>query len=156
MFCTNNLQQNPPQVFNKAKRSSSQYIYTWPFKTKAFPNSLPHKPLTPRNDPNVATFGVEDTTEPAELLPYLFLGSETHAASKSTLLKLGITAVLNVSQNCPNYFEDSFAYKRIAIKDSKCDDITIMINEALHFIGKYFRPHLLLLKKLYIAIRAHY
>ncbi|KAH9405015.1 Dual specificity protein phosphatase 1 [Tyrophagus putrescentiae] len=99
--------------------------------------SLPHKPLALRNDPNVtATFGVEDSEEPAELLPYLFLGSETHAASKSTLLKLGITAVLNVSHNCPNYFEDSFAYKRIAIKDSKLDDITMVINEALDYIDK--------------------
>ncbi|XP_017472329.1 PREDICTED: dual specificity protein phosphatase 1-like [Rhagoletis zephyria] len=141
-LCTNNLQQNPPQVFNKAKRSSGQYIYTWPFKSKA---SLPHKPLALRNDPNVtATFGVEDSEEPAELLPYLFLGSETHAASKSTLLKLGITAVLNVSHNCPNYFEDSFAYKRIAIKDSKLDDITMVINEALDYIGKIFPPALVI------------
>lgn len=100
----------------------------------------------------MATFGVEDNTEPAELLPHLFLGSETHAASKSTLLKLGITAVLNVSHNCPNYFEDSFVYKRIAIKDSKCDDITIMINEALVFIGKIFPPALVITKMLYILL----
>ena len=125
-------------IVNKTKRSSSQYIYTWPFKSKT---SLTYKPLTPRNAlicDNISTYVIDDKSEPAELLPYLYLGSECHAASKSTLLKLGITAVLNVSHNCPNYFEDLFYYKRIAIKDSKHDDISVVLLEALDFIGKIF------------------
>lgn len=95
--------------------------------------------MTPKNAiiiEDLSTFVFEDQPEPAELLPYLFLGSECHAASKSTLTKLGITAVLNVSQSCPNYFEDLLNYKRIPIKDSKCEDITVLIREALDFIGK--------------------
>ena len=136
-MCTNNLSSSVyiSSIINKTKRSNSQYIYTWPFKSKS---SVAYKPLTPRNAlicDNLPTFVLEDKTEPAELLPYLFLGNECHASSKSILLKLGITAILNVSHNCPNYFEDLFFYKRIAIKDSKHDDISMVINEALDFIG---------------------
>ena len=138
LLCTNSLPKPVyiSSIVNKSKRPNSQYIYTWPFKSKS---TLTCKPLTPRNIQicdNLSNLVVEDNSEPAELLPFLYLGSEFHASSKSTLLKLGITAILNVSHNCPNYFEDLFYYKRIGIKDSKHDDITMVIQEGLDFIGK--------------------
>lgn len=122
------------RCFTRSRRSN--YQYTWPFRSKS---NILIKPTTPTltyyNDFPRLFF--EDQTEPAELLPYLFLGNECHASSKNLLLNLGITAVLNVSQSCPNHFENDFYYKRIPISDSKCDDITILINEALNFIGNW-------------------
>ena len=122
------------------RRSNYQYIHTWPFRSKSNNNNNYFKPSTPTSLTFYDDFPrifFEDQTEPAELLPYLYLGNECHASSKNLLLNLGITAVLNVSQSCPNHFEDEFFYKRIPISDSKCDDITIRINEALNFIGMY-------------------
>lgn len=138
LLCTNT---SPNTVFissivNKTKRSNSKYIHTWPFKSKTV---CSFKPLTPKSTilcNNFPAFVFDDPTGPAEILPYLFLGSESHAKTKNVLLDLGITAILNVSQNCPNYYEDLFHYKRIPIRDSKCDDIISLIGEALDFIGK--------------------
>lgn len=122
------------------RRSNYQYIHTWPFRSKSNNYFKPSTPtsLTFYDDGDFPRIFFEDQTEPAELLPYLYLGNECHASSKNLLLNLGITAVLNVSQSCPNHFENEFYYKRIPINDSKCDDITIRINEALNFIGMFF------------------
>lgn len=138
LLCTNTTTNAVfiSSIVNKTKRTNTKYIHTWPFKSKT---SCSFKPLTPRqntkNRNNFPAFVIEEETGPAEILPYLFLGSESHAKTKTILTNLGITAILNVSQNCPNYFEEEFSYKRIPIRDSKCDDITPLINEALEFIG---------------------
>lgn len=53
---------------------------------------------------------------------------------------LGITALINVSANCPNHFEDSFLYKSIPVEDNYKADISSWFNEAIEFIGEYARP----------------
>lgn len=78
-----------------------------------------------------------DQGEPVEILPYLYLGSGYHASCKRDLEKLGITALLNVSQNCPNYFEDTFTYKCIPVEDSSSEEISPWFEEAIDFIGKF-------------------
>lgn len=50
---------------------------------------------------------------------------------------LGITALINVSANCPNHFEDSFLYKSIPVEDNHKADISSWFNEAIEFIGEY-------------------
>lgn len=116
-----------------------------------FSQSYPHlctKPLTPipsngmisssmftaLNGRLSAPCPIQDQEEPVEILPYLYLGSEYHASCKETLQRLGITSLLNVSQSCPNHFEDSFIYKSIPVEDSGNEEISIWFNEAIDFI----------------------
>lgn len=71
-----------------------------------------------------------------EILPFLYLGSAYHASRKDMLDLLGITALINVSANCPNHFEDSFLYKSIPVEDNHKADISSWFNEAIEFIGE--------------------
>lgn len=77
-----------------------------------------------------------------EILPFLYLGSAYHASRKDMLDMLGITALINVSANCPNHFEDSFLYKSIPVEDNHKADISSWFNEAIEFIGEFFLPQL--------------
>ncbi|KAK6285206.1 hypothetical protein J4Q44_G00389680 [Coregonus suidteri] len=71
---------------------------------------------------------------PVEILPFLYLGSAYHASRKDMLDMLGITALINVSANCPNHFEESFQYKSIPVEDNHKADISSWFNEAIEFI----------------------
>ncbi|KAJ3588181.1 hypothetical protein NHX12_011775 [Muraenolepis orangiensis] len=75
-----------------------------------------------------------DQGGPVEILPFLYLGSAYHASRKDMLEVLGITALINVSANCPNHFEDSFLYKSIPVEDNHKADISSWFNEAIEFI----------------------
>lgn len=74
-----------------------------------------------------------------EILPFLYLGSAYHASRKDMLDMLGITALINVSANCPNHFEGSFVYKSIPVEDNHKADISSWFNEAIEFIGEHLR-----------------
>lgn len=74
---------------------------------------------------------------PVEILPFLYLGSAYHASRKDMLDMLGITALINVSSNCPNHFEDSYLYKSIPVEDNHKADISSWFNEAIEFIGEF-------------------
>uniref|UniRef100_H3CUA4 Dual specificity protein phosphatase n=1 Tax=Tetraodon nigroviridis TaxID=99883 RepID=H3CUA4_TETNG len=75
-----------------------------------------------------------DQGGPVEILPFLYLGSAYHASRKDMLDMLGITALINVSSNCPNHFEDSYLYKSIPVEDNHKADISSWFNEAIDFI----------------------
>ncbi|KAE8286109.1 Dual specificity protein phosphatase 1 [Larimichthys crocea] len=75
-----------------------------------------------------------DQGGPVEILPFLYLGSAYHASRKDMLDMLGITALINVSANCPNHFEGSFLYKSIPVEDNHKADISSWFNEAIEFI----------------------
>lgn len=49
---------------------------------------------------------------------------------------LGITALINVSSNCPNHFEDHYQYKSIPVEDNHKANISSWFNEAIEFIGE--------------------
>lgn len=70
-----------------------------------------------------------------EILPFLFLGSAHHAARRDMLDALGITALLNVSSDCPNHFEGHFQYKCIPVEDNHKTDISSWFMEAIEYIG---------------------
>jgi len=78
-------------------------------------------------------FGEADR-EPVQLLPHLFLGSALHAANREILQRLGITAIINVSKNCRNNFEDLFIYKKIPVDDSFNEDISSYFADTSNFI----------------------
>ncbi|XP_070598235.1 dual specificity protein phosphatase 4 [Erythrolamprus reginae] len=75
-----------------------------------------------------------DQGGPVEILPFLFLGSAHHAARKDMLEALGITALLNVSSDCPNHFEGHFQYKCIPVEDNHKTDISSWFIEAIEYI----------------------
>lgn len=70
-----------------------------------------------------------------EILPFLFLGSAHHASRRDMLDALGITALLNVSSDCPNHFEGHFQYKCIPVEDNHKTDISSWFMEAIEYIG---------------------
>ncbi|XP_076878860.1 dual specificity protein phosphatase 1 [Brachyhypopomus gauderio] len=75
-----------------------------------------------------------DQGGPVEILPFLYLGSAYHASRKDMLDMLRITALINVSSNCPNHFEDHFQYKSIPVEDNHKANISSWFNEAIEFI----------------------
>lgn len=74
---------------------------------------------------------------PAEVLPHLVLGCAKDSADLTQLRKMGITAILNVSHNCPNHFETLFEYKCIPVEDSHQADLLSKLETAFDFISKW-------------------
>ena len=87
---------------------------------------------TPSEDSSSDHFG-----PPVEILPHLILGSAKNSNNLTELRKMGVTAVLNVSHNCPNNFESLFEYKNIEVQDSYQADLLSKMEEAIHFIGVF-------------------
>lgn len=79
-----------------------------------------------------------DKTAPVEILPFLYLGNESHCACKDVLEKLGVTAVMNVSKTINNHFQDHFVYKNVPVDDTYNADISRWFRAAVDFIGKKF------------------
>ncbi|MBN3319284.1 DUS4 phosphatase, partial [Atractosteus spatula] len=75
-----------------------------------------------------------DQGGPVEILPFLFLGSAYHASRKDMLDAMGISALLNVSSNCPNHFEGLYQYKCIPVEDNHKEDISSWFIEAIEYI----------------------
>lgn len=73
---------------------------------------------------------------PVEILPHLYLGSARDAARKEQLQQLGITALLNVTQFCPNLYQEVFEYKCIPVRDTGCEDIGAYFQESIQFIDQ--------------------
>lgn len=79
---------------------------------------------------------LHDQGGPVEILPFLYLGSAYHAARRDMLDALGITALLNVSSDCPNHFEGHYQYKCIPVEDNHKADISSWFMEAIEYIGR--------------------
>uniref|UniRef100_A0A8C3SS71 Dual specificity protein phosphatase n=1 Tax=Chelydra serpentina TaxID=8475 RepID=A0A8C3SS71_CHESE len=77
---------------------------------------------------------LHDQGGPVEILPFLYLGSAYHAARRDMLDTLGITALLNVSSDCPNHFEGHYQYKCIPVEDNHKADISSWFMEAIEYI----------------------
>lgn len=98
--------------------------------------------FSPRHETEIKDFtesrpsSTVKSNEPVEILPHLYLGSEIHASQKELLQRLGITAIMNVSRNIPNFFEETFHYKSIPVDDTYTADIGRWFEEAAAFIGK--------------------
>ncbi|MBN3291811.1 DUS5 phosphatase, partial [Polypterus senegalus] len=75
-----------------------------------------------------------DQGQPAEILPFLFLGSAYHASRQDYLKDLHITALLNVSQRATDHFKGQVHYKWIPVEDSHTADISSHFKEAIEFI----------------------
>jgi protein-tyrosine phosphatase len=95
----------------------------------------------------VCAFGLSESTShthrphfpgyPSEVdEDFLYLGDHTHANNRGHLLQLGITHVLNVSNEVDNAFPDSFEYLRLTLPDDPDVDIARHFQPALEFLTK--------------------
>ncbi|XP_069725159.1 dual specificity protein phosphatase 1 isoform X1 [Phaenicophaeus curvirostris] len=126
----------PPAGGYEAFSSACSELCTKP----AAPTGL-SLPLSASSAPGSADSGCSscgtplyDQGGPVEILPFLYLGSAYHASRKDMLDALGITALINVSANCPNHFEGHYRYKSIPVEDNHKADISSWFNEAIDFI----------------------
>ena len=74
---------------------------------------------------------------PTQILPFLYIGNYHNATDKVLLRKLGIAAILNVSNCCPADNGGSFDYKQISVFDNHQADLLAHLDSAIEFIGKY-------------------
>uniref|UniRef100_A0A8C3JEX9 Dual specificity phosphatase 4 n=1 Tax=Calidris pygmaea TaxID=425635 RepID=A0A8C3JEX9_9CHAR len=116
------------------ERFSSEYP-EFCAKTKSLSNVSPPTSAEPL-DLGCSSCGtpLHDQGGPVEILPFLYLGSAYHAARRDMLDALGITALLNVSSDCPNHFEGHYQYKCIPVEDNHKADISSWFMEAIEFI----------------------
>ena len=79
---------------------------------------------------------------PVEILPHLILGNAKDSSNLTMLRKRGVTAVLNVSHNCPNHFESLLEYRSIPVQDSYQADLLSKMDAAIDYISELrgFRP----------------
>ena len=73
---------------------------------------------------------------PVEILPHLILGCAKDSSDLLALQRLGVTAVLNVSHNCPSLFPSQLQYMEIRVPDTYQADILSRLDEAFAFIGE--------------------
>ncbi|NWU13186.1 DUS4 phosphatase, partial [Cephalopterus ornatus] len=116
------------------ERFSSEYP-EFCAKTKSLSNVSPPTSTEPL-DLGCSSCGTpfHDQGGPVEILPFLYLGSAYHAARRDMLDALGITALLNVSSDCPNHFEGHYQYKCIPVEDNHKADISSWFMEAIEYI----------------------
>ncbi|XP_060643442.2 dual specificity protein phosphatase 2 [Anolis sagrei] len=107
------------------------FVAPTPLATTEVPPSPSPLLPSPEGSANTPSY---DQGGPVEILPFLFLGSSFHSSNREVLQSLGITAVLNVSSSCPNYFEEQFQYKSIPVEDNHMAEISAWFQEAINFI----------------------
>ncbi|BFZ01017.1 hypothetical protein BsWGS_04056 [Bradybaena similaris] len=73
-------------------------------------------------------------TVPAEILPHLYLGDIWHSSQRQLLQHLGITAMLNVSSSCENFFQSHFRYMNIQVNDTMDADLLSWFPKIIEFI----------------------
>lgn len=105
-------------------------------------------PVTPLQSPTVIDERIQpqrsaknntpeyDQGVPVNIVDNLYLGSAAHAAQKELLERLGITALLNVSPNCPNHWPERFEYETIPVEDNSTADIKVHFVKAIEFINR--------------------
>lgn len=71
---------------------------------------------------------------PSEIMPFLFVGSQSHAQSREIMESFGFTHVLNITSTCPNWFPNTIVYKTINIRDTWNQNITSYFEDAFQFI----------------------
>ena len=74
---------------------------------------------------------------PVDLLPHLVLGCAKDSSNLPSLRELGVTAVLNVSHNCPSLFPTELEYLEIRVPDTYQADLLSRLQEAFQFIGEH-------------------
>lgn len=77
----------------------------------------------PFNNLSSTTVSVNNNINGVRMTNAIFLGSEWNSSNLKELKQLGITSILNITLESPNYFPKEFDYYNIRIKDA--DDVPI-------------------------------
>ncbi|XP_042326945.1 dual specificity protein phosphatase 2 [Sceloporus undulatus] len=120
--------------FENFQANFPELCSTAPTPLNASPPPPPPLLRSPEDNATEAMTPSYDQGGPVEILPFLYLGSCFHSSNREVLESLGITAVLNVSSSCPNYFEGQFLYKSIPVEDNQMAEISVWFQEAINFI----------------------
>ena len=72
---------------------------------------------------------------PHMVMPWLYIGNANDASRIEQLQKLGITAILNVSEGSAPPQSPVFTYKQIPVEDNAYSDLSQWFPEAIQFIG---------------------
>jgi len=65
----------------------------------------------------------------------LYVGSEVASRNKELLLSYGITHIINCAGSvAPNYYEDTFVYKTLQLRDSPKEDVLEIFTHVVQFI----------------------
>jgi len=71
----------------------------------------------------------------SQITESLFAGSEYNAQERDVLLNLKITHIVNCcGKIVPNFFEDTFVYKKLELNDTGDEDVLNLFNEVVSFI----------------------
>ena len=70
------------------------------------------------------------------VLPWLLIGRRETSSNMQQLIKLGITHILNATNDLPNCFNNHFIYHRVAVKDNLEADIGSKFSSAVNFIKR--------------------
>lgn len=95
-----------------------------------------------KNGPRIETFSsglprrkmYVSLSEPSIITHNIVIGSKKDAANEECLRRYGITHILNVAQQIPNFFPELFVYHKISILDSPDVNIVSYFHEAASFI----------------------
>ncbi|XP_043915004.1 dual specificity protein phosphatase 8 isoform X2 [Protopterus annectens] len=74
---------------------------------------------------------------PTKILPHLYLGSQKDVLNKDLMAQIGITYVLNASNNCPkpDFISESH-FMRIPVNDNYCEKLLPWLDKSTEFIDK--------------------
>jgi len=76
-----------------------------------------------------------DQQQISRVTDFLFVGSEMVAKEIDLLLSYGITHIVNCAGTVsPNYFEGTFIYKKLQLRDSPKEDVLKIFTDVVHFI----------------------
>lgn len=83
----------------------------------------------------------QQSEEPIEIIPGLFLGNSTHSEDSKALQKYNIKYILNVTPDLPNVYESAgtIKYLQIPITDHGSQDLSVHFPAAIKFIGELVR-----------------
>ena len=84
-------------------------------------------------------YGITKNIEYNEILPWLILGRREVSSNMQLLLKLGITHILNMTNDLPNLFTAHFVYEKIPIRDNLDADVGRHFDTIINFIDRVER-----------------
>ncbi|CAN0452784.1 unnamed protein product, partial [Phaeothamnion confervicola] len=91
-----------------------------------------------------------ETTHPAQVLPFLYIGSKAHAKNRALLRSLNVKRIINATPTrsldpnggVPNFWEKEggITYKRVPVYDNRGEGLSAHLNSSISFIeqGKYY------------------
>ncbi len=71
-----------------------------------------------------------------EVLPWILLGAKEDVVNQHRLIDLGVTHIMNVTDNEPNEFPSQFVYLKIPIRDDEEQDILDNFPQAINFFQR--------------------